>query len=195
MKVDVQFHLYLSVKLTLWTRDRAEEKRARQFRWHVQNTRFSSSKLSCMLQTRSVSVSVSVSVVRIDEENEGNEENHLTHHLLGPAPWCPVSSYKPEENEGLGKLLRIPRFSSMKADVPHPRFFSIKLALWTRDRAEVKRARQFRWHVQNTRFSWSKLSCMLQTLSVSVSVSVSVQLLESMRRTRGMKRVILHTMC
>ena len=26
------------------------------------------------------------SVVRIDEENEGNEENHLTHHLLGPAP-------------------------------------------------------------------------------------------------------------
>ena len=49
-----------------------------------------------------------------------------------------------KENEGQGEFERIPRFSLMKVDVQFHSYLSIKLTLWTRDRAEVKRARQFR---------------------------------------------------
>ena len=47
-------------------------------------------------------------------------------------------SLQAKENEGLGKSSRIPRFQSVKVDVPHPLFFSIKLALWIRDGVEVQ---------------------------------------------------------
>ena len=83
----------------------------------------------------------------------------------------------------------------MKVDVPYPLFFSIRLALWTRDRAEVQAGPS----ISITRskhpvfIEQTKLD-VANPFSFSFSCS-SVQLLESMRGARGMKRVILHIIC
>ena len=129
MKVDVPYPLFFSIRLALWTRDRAEMRAGPS----ISITR---SKHSVFIEQTKLDVANPFSfssVVRIDEGNKENEGSHLTLPMLGPAMCCPLASYKPEENQGLGKLTRIPRFSSMKVDVPYHLFFAIKLALWTRD--------------------------------------------------------------
>ena len=79
MKVDVQYPRFFSIKLALWTRDRAEVRAGSS----ISMTRSKHSVFN--KQTKLDVANPFSSVVRIDEGNEGNEGSHLTHPMSGPA--------------------------------------------------------------------------------------------------------------
>ena len=75
------YPLFFSIRLALWTRDRAEMQAGPS----ISITR---SKHPVFIEQTKLDVANPFSfssVVRIDEGNEGNEESHLTHHMQGPA--------------------------------------------------------------------------------------------------------------
>ena len=114
-------------------------------------------------------------------------------HALCQALPCDAHFHltSPRKTRVLANCYEFLGFHRMKVDVPYPLFFSIRLALWTRDRAEVRAGPS----ISMTR---SKHSVFIKQTKLDVANPFSfssVQLLESMRGTRGMKRVILHTIC